>query len=134
MKKRNFFALIFPLLALFLECQPDGVVLLFWNPEGEPFRRTFSYFSLTPFGYANFAPLLTASLTVAALVLLTLFCLTGKARLGRIARWVTGIATVLSLGPLLRERNYFTPMGLFVTLSLAAGFLVLQLLIQKRNA
>lgn len=66
---------IFPLAALILELLPNGVVLNFANPEGEPWRHTYSYFSLTPFGYANFGPFLTAILTCVLLALELSACL-----------------------------------------------------------
>lgn len=49
-------------LAFVLELLPYGAVCNFANPDGKPWRRTYSYFDLTPFGYANFAPFLTAEL------------------------------------------------------------------------
>ena len=43
-------------IALIFELLPNGVVLRFMNPEGEPWVRTYSFFSLVPYGYANFGP------------------------------------------------------------------------------
>ena len=43
----------------------------------ERVKETLSYFSLTPFGYANVAPLITATRTV-AIFLLSLFSLKKK--------------------------------------------------------
>ena len=54
---------------LVLEVLPYGAVLHFANPEGEPFRETFSYFDLTPYGYANFGPFITAILMCVLLIL-----------------------------------------------------------------
>ena len=59
MKKRLLY-LFLPIVTLILEILPYGAVCNFANPEGKPWRMTFSYFDLTPFGYANFAPFLTA--------------------------------------------------------------------------
>ena len=56
MKIKKSLFVVLPLVALILELLPNGVVLNFANPDGEPWRRTYSYFSLTPFGYANFGP------------------------------------------------------------------------------
>ena len=71
MKKRLMY-LALPALTLILEILPYGAVCNFANPEGEAWRRTYSYFDLTPFGYANFAPLLTAFLTCLFFVFLLL--------------------------------------------------------------
>ena len=79
MKKRSLYLLL-PVITLILEILPYGAVLHFGNPEGEPWRKTFSYFDPTPFGYANFAPLLTAVITCVVFVLLAVYCLTGKRR------------------------------------------------------
>ena len=48
---------------------PMGAVCTFAISPTERVRETFSYFSLIPFGYANFAPLITAILTVVVLLL-----------------------------------------------------------------
>ena len=61
--------LIMPIIAIVLEILPYGAVLVFAPSPTESVRETFSYFSLTPFGYANFGPFLTALLTCVVLVL-----------------------------------------------------------------
>ena len=55
-------------VALVLEILPYGAVLNFGNPDGSVSRYTCSYFSMTPFGYANFGPLPAALLTVVILI------------------------------------------------------------------
>lgn len=50
--------------ALVLEALPFGVVLVLATGPNQRIIETFSYFSLTPFGYAHFFPLFTAALTV----------------------------------------------------------------------
>ena len=81
MKKKWCLLFIFPLAALILELLPYGAVLRFARPDGaEPFRQTFSYFNLTPFGYANFGPFLTAVLTVGLLFAAFLTVLSGSRR------------------------------------------------------
>ena len=72
--------------------------------------------SLTPFGYANFAPLITATLTV-AIFLLSLFSLKKKGVLK--ALFVLSIITVvISLLPLMYGLNYYTLVGAFITVTL----------------
>ena len=51
MKMKKLLLVFFPIIAFVLELLPYGVVLNFANPEGEPWRRTYSYFSLTPLPY-----------------------------------------------------------------------------------
>ena len=75
MKKRLLY-LILPIVTLILEILPYGAVCNFMRPattEGLPpgrFRELYSYFDLTPFGYANFAPLITAVITCIILLLI----------------------------------------------------------------
>ena len=59
-------------IALIFELLPNGVVLRFMNPEGEPWVRTYSYFSLVPYGYANFGPLIAAVLTCVLIILIAI--------------------------------------------------------------
>lgn len=90
----------------------------------ERVKETFSYFSLTPFGYANFAPLITATLTV-AIFLLSLFSLKKKGVLK--ALFVLSIITVvISLLPLMYGLNYYTLVGAFIT-----GTLVIESVLAK---
>lgn len=73
MKKRAYTLLILPVVAIVLEALPYGAVLNFAD-ESQTYRETFSYFSLTPYGYANFGPLIAAVLTCVALLLVKRYC------------------------------------------------------------
>jgi hypothetical protein len=72
MKKIRFSLPVCPLAAVILELLPYGVVLRFGQPDGEPIRQTFSYFSLIPYGYAAFSPLITAVMSMAAIRAMTI--------------------------------------------------------------
>ena len=61
--------LILPIITIILQILPCGAVLVFAPSPTERVRETFSYFNLTPFGYANFAPFITALLTCIILLL-----------------------------------------------------------------
>ena len=89
------------IVILVLEILPYGAVLHFGNPEGAPFRATFSYFDPTPYGYANFGPFITALLTCCLLVLsaINLFIVSG--RIKKAIKIVVLLALVASLAPLL---------------------------------
>ena len=107
------------LAALFLECLPFGAVLMFANPEGDSYRRTYSYFDPTPFGYANFAPFVTAILTAVAVIMAIFFIAlkkpTGKAYLG-----ISTAAVVLSIMPFVFfSAEYYPPTALFISVALA---------------
>ncbi len=115
---KKIFGLIATLTALILEILPYGAVCNFMTPPGEPpLRLTYSYFSLTPFGYANFAPFIVALLTCVLLVLIIVYAFVGQ-RMRMPVLCVSAAATLLSLAPLLLGISYFSLVGLLITLSL----------------
>ena len=103
--------LILPIITIVLEILPYGAVLVF---------ETFSYFSLTPFGYANFAPFITAMLTCVVL-LLALISIKQK-RVCKALFIVSLVAAVISLLPLAFGFSYFSIVGVFITLMLLKAF------------
>ena len=100
-RKQPIIAFAILIVILVLELLPYGAVLHFGNPEGEPFRATFSYFDLTPYGYANFGPFITAILTCVLLVLSIINLLVETGKIKTIIKIVSLIAFVISLAPLL---------------------------------
>ena len=122
MKMKKLLLVSFPIIAFVLELLPYGVVLNFANPEGEPWRRTYSYFSLTPFGYANFGPFITAILTCALIELAVIYLFKPRMGLKRAILIVSGFATVASLMPLMFGFDYITVIGVIITLLLAGTF------------
>ena len=131
MKKRLLY-LILPVITLVLEILPYGAVCNFANPDGKPWRRTFSYFDLMPFGYANFAPLLTAIITCLIFVLIAVYCIKGNTRTAITVKNILYIAVAMSLGPLVLGISYFSVVAALITLSLVAELLFLQFTV-KRN-
>lgn len=131
--KKRFMYLILPFITLILEILPYGAVCNFANPEGEPFRETYSYFDLTPFGYANFSPLLTAIITCIVFVLILIFCITGNRKLALTARNILCVCTVFSLGPLVFGVDFFSFVGLFITLSLIAELLFIHFTLKEEK-
>ena len=106
---------VLPALTIVLELLPLGAVCIFATSPTERVKETFSYFSLTPFGYANFAPLITATLTV-AIFLLSLFSL--KKGVLKALFVLSIITVVISLLPLMYGLNYYTLVGAFITVTL----------------
>ena len=90
--KKRLFHLLLPVWILILELLPYGAVCIYATP-GATCRSTYSYFDLIPFGYANFAPLITAVLTCVILVLLLVYAVTGKPGWGAVARFLLPIST-----------------------------------------
>lgn len=103
MLKRKQPIVIFAILIviLVLELLPYGAVLHFGNPEGEPLRETFSYFDMTPYGYANFGPFITAILTCLLLVISIINLLVDNDKIKTTIKIVSLIALVASLAPLI---------------------------------
>ena len=106
------------LIALVLEILPYGAVCNFALDEGKSLRQTFSYFDLTPFGYANFAPFVVALLTCALTVMIVVSIVSKKPMRTPILT-VSAIATVLSLAPLLYGISFFSIVGAFISVALA---------------
>ena len=103
MLKRKLPIVIFAILIVIfvLELLPYGAVLHFGNPEGEPLRETFSYFDMTPYGYANFGPFITAILTCVLLVISIINLLEDNDKIKTTIKIVSLIALVASLAPLI---------------------------------
>ena len=122
MKIKKSLFVVLPLATLIFELLPNGVVLNFANPEGGPWRRTYSYFSLTPVGYANVGPFITAILTCILLVLVAVYLLKPRNGLNTAILNVSGLATAASLMPLMFGFDYITVIGVIITLLLAGTF------------
>lgn len=125
--------LICPAAAFILELLPFGAVLVFAPSPTESVRETYSYFSLTPFAYANFAPLITALLTVSLMVFAIVCALRRSEKLMKPVAIISGAAFVVSLLPLVFGQEYFTIVGGLISL-LLAGELAVSLFLKKINA
>lgn len=123
--KKRFLYLVLPIITLILEALPYGAVCVFAASPTDRIRETFSYFDLTPFGYANFAPLFTAIITCLVFILLLVYCVKGNIRFAIKAKNILYVATVMSLGPLVFGFAYFSLVGGFITVSLLAELLLL---------
>lgn len=128
MKKQKYLLLALPILALVLECLPTGAVLHFANPEGAALRQTYNYFDLTPYGYANFGPLLTAILTVVLLALALAYVIKPNRGLSGTLMGVSAVAFVASLMPLLLGLRYYTSVAACISaillLAVACAFVI----------
>lgn len=104
-------------VALILEILPYGAVCNFANPDGKLWRRTYSYFDLTPFGYANFSPFIVALLTCVLLIMIIVAIIT-KRQMRASLILVSVISAVLSLAPLLYGISFFSLVGTFISTAL----------------
>ena len=121
--KKKVLALSVAIIALILEILPYGAVCNFANPDGEPWRRTYSYFDLTPFGYANFSPFIVALLTSCLIILIIIAIITKKSFRTPILT-ISAISTVLSLAPLLLGIRYFSIIGALISITLLSTSII----------
>lgn len=121
--KKKMITLALLLSALILEILPYGAVLNFANPDGEPWRKTYSYFSLTPYGYANFGPLITAILTCVLLVIIVLSLLLKK-DWNKPISVISAIASLTSLAPLMFGLDNFSLVGAMISVCFIAVFVL----------
>ena len=117
--KKKIIMLCTALIALVLEILPYGAVCNFALDEGKSLRQTFSYFDLTPFGYANFAPFIVALLTCVLIIIIVVSLISKKTMRTPILA-VSAITTVISFAPLLYGISFFSIVGAFISVALAA--------------
>ena len=121
--KKKIIVLCILLCTLVLEILPYGAVCNFANPEGPPDRTTYSYFSMIPYGYAHFSPLITAILTC-VLLLIVLISIIFKKAIGKKTAILAGIASLISLCPMLYGLDDYSIVGALISLSLIAATVV----------
>ena len=120
-KKMTTLALL--LSALVLEILPYGAVCNFGNPEGEPWRVTYSYFSMIPYGYGDFGPLITAILTCIMLIIIVISILIKK-DWNKSISIISAIATLTSLAPLMFGISNFSIVGTMISACILATFVI----------
>lgn len=98
--KKRISTLIILVLTVILEILPYGAVCRFMDDGGEPIRKTFSYFDLTPYGYANFGPFITAVLTCVLLALAAISLFAESAKIKTAVKVISVLAFAVSLAPL----------------------------------
>ena len=111
MKIKRRIPLFILILVLILELLPYGAVLNFANPEGEPWRQTFSYFSFTPFGYANFGPFITALLTSALTILSLIYLVKPNDKITSTCKVISVLTILVSLAPLMFGLRSYSLIG-----------------------
>lgn len=125
MKKKMLPVILLLLVTILLEMLPYGAVCNFANPEGAPFRETYSYFDLVPFGYANFGPLLTAVMSCVLLLLTVVWCFSGHKKLLYAIKLLFAVCSVISLTPLLYGIRFFSIVGALISALLIMGTVLL---------
>lgn len=131
MKKYKITLLISIIVSIVLEALPYGAVCNFATPE-ETIRQTFSYFDLTPFGYANFGPFLTACLTCILLLLVVLLIAKDSGKIKSVASVVSGISVVTSFMPLMFGMSFYSVVGGMISAMMIIQFIII-MIIKKRD-
>ena len=139
MKKRLLY-LILPIITLVLEILPYGAVLNFMLPSADgttvgQFRELYSYFDMMPFGYANFAPFITALITCVIILMLVIYFATGSTKVAFATRNVLCVCSIISLCPILLGIRFFSLVGGMISASLIVEFVLISRLVklQQRN-
>ena len=88
---------------------------------------------MTPFGYANFSPLITAILSCFVLLLVVIYCITGKKRVLSLVKNTLPICITISLCPLLYGIRFFSLVGALISAVLFGEYLLLHFNIKKAD-
>ena len=127
--RKRFMYIILPVVTLILEILPYGAVCNFARPATNGsighFRELYSYFDLLPFGYANFAPFITAILTCVILLLLAIYCLTGNSKFLVYTKRVVFACAIISFGPIVLGIRFLSFVGILITLTLIAELVLI---------
>lgn len=127
-RKLNFIRAAIACAIIVLESLPYGAVLNFGEPRADGsigfIRSTFSYFSLFPFGYANFGPLLTAVLSCVLTILIIVSLFRKKPTSNSATIVIATTALLTSLMPLMFGVAYYSLFGLGIILLLAAEIVI----------
>lgn len=123
--KKRLLCIVFPAIALILEILPFGAVCNFAVSPEKIQRKTFSYFSLIPYGYANFTPFITAMITCVVIVLLLVYCFRGKHSIAKASKVLTGVGAVVSFGQFFLGLNYISIVSVLISIALVVGFILL---------
>lgn len=118
--KKRLLLLIAPVIALILECFPYSVTLKFADGPNSTYTEAYSYFSLTPFGYATFGPLPAAVLTCVVILLTLIYIFRPNTGLKSTVGVLSIVAAVLSISPIIFGFDFITVIGVIVTLLLIA--------------
>lgn len=100
---------------IILETLPFGVKMKFAPSQTERVYETFSYFSLTSFGYGNVLPLFTAILSVALFILSIVYLIKTNNSLIKVMYYISIIMFIFSLSPILYGVSSITWVGVLIS-------------------
>ena len=105
--KKSVTPIILACLLLILEALPLGAALHLPNPDGHTVQFC-SYFDIRPFTVGNFAPFIVAVLSVALFAFCVLYFIKPSKVLKKITFFVSCIAMILAICPLLYCMQCYT--------------------------
>ena len=117
---------IIPIIIIILEALPYGAICIFAPNPTERVRKMFSYFNLIPFGYANFAPLITAVLTCILLVVVLIASYKNDSINMTNVFILSFVTTIISLLPITLGFEYYSTIGIIITICLAIETIILK--------
>ena len=123
MRKHRLMILLLSAATIILEALPFGAVCNFAGPDGAV-RKTYAYFSLIPFGYANFGPFITAVLSVLLLIPAIISFFTSSAKVRTASSLLAAAGVVFSLLPLMFGIHYFSAVGAAISALLLAQLII----------
>ena len=119
MKKNFFILLVLTFLTVIFEILPFGVRLYFAHPDGDPILETFSYWSITPYGYGTLSQFPASILTIAIFILAAVGFFTEKRTLLLVYAIVSAVAALLSFVPYFD--GSFTWVSFFISILLCGA-------------
>ena len=133
MKKYKITLLVSVVAAIIIEALPFGAVCNFATPE-KTITQTFSYFSLIPYGYANFGPFLTA-VSTCILFIFAIILFTPKAKkIITAAAVISGFSLFTSVLPLIMfGGSCFNLVSVFISLLMLLQFVVIMIIKSKKE-
>ena len=126
MKKKNIIPLLLTAAAIVFEILPYGAKLTFALDGGKTKEELFSYFSLTPYGYANFFPLITAILTCVLFIIAVFILFKNSEKLKKAFKIL--VITAFAVASLSFAFMNLTITAALISLMLASAWLGAQLI------
>ena len=123
--------ILLPVVIIILEMLPSGAVLLFAPSPTEIIRQTYSYFSLKPLMYTNFAPFITAILTCLILFFTIIIVIRKKKEMAKMISGLSIAAAIVSLMPLVFGAEHYSFLGVVITVLLIIEFILSKLVIEN---
>lgn len=131
--KNKIIFLIANILTLCFEIFAKGAVCIFATPE-KTIPEYFSYFSLTPYGYANFGPFITAVLTCVLFIFAVMTFTPLSAKIRKAVKIVSLISVITSFLPLIMFGvRYFNIYSCIISVLLIVQFIITLLKGETKN-